>query len=33
VHVVDGGIITVSEPEYHRLKRKLDPPHSRKKSA
>jgi hypothetical protein len=33
VHVVDGGIITVSEPEYHRLKKRLEPTNSRKKSA
>ena len=33
VHVVDGGIVTVPESEYHRLKKRFESPNSRKKSA
>jgi hypothetical protein len=33
VHIADGGVVLVSEVEYHKLKKRFDPPTSRKKSA
>lgn len=33
VHLVDGGLLALSEVEYRRLKKRFDPPSSGKKSA
>jgi hypothetical protein len=33
VHFIDGGTLSLSEMEYRKLKKRFDPPTSRKKSA
>ena len=33
VHFADGGVVSVSEIEFRKLRRRLEPPTSRKKSA
>jgi hypothetical protein len=33
VHFIDGGVATLSEVEYRRLKKRFEPPTSRKKTA
>ena len=33
IHLIDGGLLALSEVEYRRLKKRFDPPSSGKKSA